>query len=377
MQLDGLDPGASGYADALLQRVPTVATTLEEMYGPALIAGMPSPGGSLVDDSSAEPGADLVADIDQRFAGYNAFVAHANSAYLHACRLDAMEAMLGVEKTEDLVLLLGAALARAKELDQAPEVAGRLPIVPAKPMRDLFGRACAVLGVVMDSYGRYQRELIAFNREAESADEVRARIQAQARALHRAVGDLLELPRRLPAVTAERSLIDERPQILSTLDGLAELLRWHDDPEQEPRSRTLFALRHAIEAYLDSVRDGERALLDARAAYLDLGRAFDRAAGAGDDRFACELAMLAQVREALAVERGVRSPPHSPDGWAAWVIRIEQSARDRGLTLSTTAREAFSAVEHELSRYAGGANALESGLANIAAAAARRFGSDY
>lgn len=375
MQLEGLDPGASGYADALLQRVPTVAAELQGMYDPALISGIPSPGGSLV--TGAEAAAELIADIDRRFAGYNAFVAHANAAYVHASRLDAMEAMLGIEKTEDLVRLLGAALARAAELETDRRIAGRLPIVPARPMRELFGRACAVLGVVMDSYSRYQRELIAFNRESNGADELRARIQAQAQALHRAVGDLLDLPRRLPGVNADSSLVEEPPAILATLDGLATLLGWHDDPQQDERSRTLFALGHAIESYLESVRDCERALLAARAAYLELGRALDRAAGGGDDRFACELAMLAQVREALAVERGVRSDPHSPDGWAAWVLRVEQSAVDRGLTLPATARKAFSAVQHELSRYAGGADALERGLAGIAATAASRYGSDY
>lgn len=378
MKLDGLEIGQPGYTALLVERIAPLALSLESMFRPAMIAGVASPSRWL-DDRAGDGGAfdALIALIDHHFGRYTAFVAYANSSYVHASRIDAVETMMQVRSSEALVALLHQTLEDARAYAMLEAIPG-VPIVPSVPLSQSFTAACAALGEVMAAYFGFQRQVVRFDRHGGADDRTRARTKTAVQAVHRALGDILEIPASMPHADPGR-LVNAQAGSLATagLLGIAHRLDQQQGPEAAPTIAAATRVQQALAVYLERAEVSQRALLSARAAYLALGRRLDRIARRGTERFASELVLAAQTREVLEVERGVRAAFGSPEDWDQVTAQVDAACADRGLEPPAPHRDAFAAVRQHLLRYEGGVGSFEINFGAIDRALGEFFGSIY
>jgi hypothetical protein len=358
--LEGLAPGAPGYVAAMLRSTPILATELVPMYDTVLLHPIAVPVAAVRSHLQQRTQRDRYtvlgepdAWVDRQIVGLeryaselevhvttlDAVVPQANAVYRHLARLDAMQAMLGVNALPPFVAALRATLLALHAETEVVTAAG-------PTLRTVASETIAANRRMVEAYGAYQRAVVSVAPTVPEHDQPLLRELAQA--CHRAMALLVDTPFALAASPAGSPFV--AAATVSEVRGLAEQLGGlvrKSDSGGASAAAAVAAMWVAVRTWSSSATELQHAIHERRAAAEAMGRAVD--ADRRREEATTAFVVAAQVREALSLARAVRDAVPDAVTLATWrddaweLIAAPPPAGVPALAVTTEERET---VEH-------------------------------
>jgi hypothetical protein len=358
--LEGLAPGASGYVAAMLRSTPILAAELVPMYDTVKLHPIAVPVASVRSHLEQRTQRDrytvlgepdswvdrqiaglerYAVELDAHVTTLDAVVPQVNAVYRHLARLDAMQAMLGVNALPPFIVALRATLLGLQSETEVVTAAG-------PTLRTVASETIAANRRMVEAYSAYQRAVVSVAPTVPEHDQALLREHAQA--CHRAMAVLVDTPHAIASSPGASPFV--AAAAVAELRGLAEQiggLVQKSDSGGSTAAAAVAAMWVAVRGWAASATELQHAIHVRRAAAEAMGRAVD--ADRGNEQATTAFVVAAQVREALALARAVHDAV--PDaatlaGWRddAWeLIAAPPPAGVPVLSVTAAEREA---VEH-------------------------------